>query len=115
MTAIEDAINRLKATFALTPPLARNTDPATSHAAAASAKELQSKHHLLIFNHLVKPYSFYRGQTIYEIAEGTGLDHNAVARRMSELERLTLAYPKGERKGASGRMCRVWWAQNEEL
>ncbi len=54
------------------------------------------------------PKALEQPGTIYDIAARTDLDHNAVARRMSELERLDLAYTNGKKKGASGRMCRVW-------
>ena len=83
-------------------PRVRNTDPDTSHAAADQAANLATKHHGIILAALEHP------GTIYDIAARTDLDHNAVARRMSELERLDLAYPEGQKKGASGRMCRVW-------
>ena len=83
-------------------PRVRNTDPDTSHAAADQAAELATKHHLIIWMALETP------GTIYDIADRTDLDHNAVARRMSELERMDLVYTDGKKKGASGRMCRVW-------
>ena len=83
-------------------PRVRNTDPATSHMAADQAADLATKHHGIILAALEQP------GTIYDIAARTDLDHNAVARRMSELERLDLAYTDGQKKGASGRMCRVW-------
>jgi len=83
-------------------PRVRNTDPDTSHAAADQAADLATKHHGIILQALEQP------GTIYDIASRTDLDHNAVARRMSELERLDLAYTEGKKKGASGRMCRVW-------
>ena len=83
-------------------PRVRTNDPDTSHAAAAQATDLAIDHQSLIMFALDKP------GTIYDIAARTDLDHNAVARRMSELERLDLAYTDGQKKGASGRMCRVW-------
>ena len=83
-------------------PRVRNTDPDTSRMAADQAKDLATKHHGIILAALEQP------GTIYDIAARTDLDHNAVARRMSELERLDLAYTDGQKKGASGRMCRVW-------
>jgi predicted ArsR family transcriptional regulator len=83
-------------------PRVRNTDPDTSYAAADQAKDLASKHHGIIIAALEQP------GTIYDIAARTDLDHNAVARRMSELERMDLVYTDGKKKGASGRMCRVW-------
>ena len=83
-------------------PRVRNTDPDTSRAAADQAQDLANKHHGIILQALDQP------GTIYDIAARTDLDHNAVARRMSELERMDLAYTEGKKKGASGRMCRVW-------
>ena len=83
-------------------PRVRATDPITSHQAADQAADLATKHHGIILAALERP------GTIYDIASRTDLDHNAVARRMSELERLDLAYTDGQKKGASGRMCRVW-------
>ncbi len=83
-------------------PRVRNTDPDTSHAAADQAAELAANHHGIILQALEQP------GTIYDIASRTTLDHNAIARRMSELERLDFVYPDGKKKGASGRMCRVW-------
>lgn len=83
-------------------PRVRNTDPDTSHAAADQADDLATKHHLIIVAALEQP------GTIYDIAARTDLDHNAVARRMSELERMDLVFTDGKKKGASGRMCRVW-------
>ena len=83
-------------------PRVRNTDPDTSHAAADQAAELAANHHGIILHALEQP------GTIYDIASRTTLDHNAIARRMSELERLDFVYTDGKKKGASGRMCRVW-------
>ena len=83
-------------------PRVRATDPITSHQAADQAQDLATKHHGIILQALEQP------GTIYDIAARTDLDHNAVARRMSELERLDFVYTNGKKKGASGRMCRVW-------
>ena len=83
-------------------PRVRNTDPDTSRAAADQAQDLAANHYRIIMAALYIP------GTIYDIAARTDLDHNAVARRMSELERMDLAYTEGKKKGASGRMCRVW-------
>ena len=83
-------------------PRVRNTDPATSYQAADQAADLATKHHGIILAALEQP------GTIYDIAARTDLDHTAVARRMSELERMDLVFTEGKKKGASGRMCRVW-------
>lgn len=85
-------------------PLARATDPATSHAAASRAKNLAADHHAKILDALDK-----RDGTIYEIATATGLTHVQVARRMPELDEMGQAAPTDEtRLSPSGRGCRVW-------
>lgn len=87
---------------------ARSDDPVTSHQAAARLAEFAGDHHAKILGSLLT-----QGDgTIYELAERTGLDHVAVARRMSELEALQVARPKPGVKRASptGRPCRVWEA-----
>lgn len=66
-------------------PLARNTDPATSHEAAASAEPLAKRHRRIIFDTLkaAEPVAL-AGE---EIADSCGLSYWQVMRRMSELER----------------------------
>ena len=85
-------------------PRVRSTDPDTSHAAAAQATDLAVDHQSLIMSALDK------SGTIYDIAERTGLDVNQVARRMNELEWLSMARTEGKAKGGTGRLCRVWYA-----
>ena len=85
--------------------LFRRDDPDTSYKAASQAKELRSKHHSAIVGALAQ----HDGQTIYDLAESTGLDHYSVARRMKELEQAKLVSTEGERPGKSGRMCRIWY------
>lgn len=94
----------------LPPPRARRSDPATSHIAAARVREFASGHFSAILAALTAP-----GATIYELAARTGIDHVAIARRMSELEKLGRVRvqrdPQGRevtRPGRSGRPCRVW-------
>jgi hypothetical protein len=90
----------------------RRTDPETSKVAALRAGEFAAAHHAKIVGSLVTQGA----ATIYELAERVGIDHVAVARRMAELERLTVARPKVEdgkpvtRPGPKGRGCRVWEA-----
>jgi predicted ArsR family transcriptional regulator len=84
-------------------PRARTDDPDTSHAAAAQATDLAAHHHSMIINSLKMP------GTIYDIADRTGLNATQVARRMSELESMSLARAEGKAEGRTGRMCRVWW------
>lgn len=85
-------------------PRARASDPLTSHVAAASALPLAKHHAALIIAALAKGPG-----TIYALAERSGLDHVAVARRMKELERQSLVRLTGETAPSpSGRPCGVW-------
>ena len=80
-------------------PTARARDPATSKDAARKAATFANNHRDRIHAALATP------GTIKELAERTGLDHVAVARRMPELQRMGLAQPMtDERRGG----CRVW-------
>jgi len=89
---------------------ARRTDPETSHEAAARVREFAGEHHRRILA-AIDPV---HGSTIYDIADMSGMDHVAVARRMIELAsevdgRIARVKAKGTRPGPTGRMCRVWW------
>ncbi len=88
-------------------PLARSTDPLTSHQAAASANDLRARHVALIYCALVdaKP----SGLTIYELAHLTRLTPTQVARRSQDGSQLWRIGPE-TRMGATGRQCRVWFA-----
>lgn len=90
---------------------ARRTDPSTSHKAAATVGKFAGEHHALILEAL----RCHGAMTIYGIAGRTHLDHVAVARRMKELEGTHQVIVVGEKRGPSGRMCRVWHlkARNE--
>lgn len=84
---------------------ARIADPATSHAAAATAIAFISDHHTKIIATLEDDGP----GTIYEIEAKTGIDHVAVARRMKELERQQLVVRTGAtRPSPLGRQCTVW-------
>jgi predicted ArsR family transcriptional regulator len=86
-------------------PLARRTDPETSHQAAASAKELAVRHHGLILDCLKRhgPASKDR------IAALTSLTGTQVARRTVELQRSGLIRDTGDKaRSTSGRAERVW-------
>lgn len=84
--------------------LARANDPGTSKAAAKTVKQFSKKRHALILWGLG-----IREGTFYDIAETTGLEPSQVWRRLNELERKGLIEPTGgERRGPTGRMCRVW-------
>lgn len=91
--------------------LARKSDPATSHAAAARVSEFAASHHALI----VLCLKDHGPQTIDEMAARI-LDKWAIARRMPELETLkavrvvTISGQELTRPGKSGRAQRVWQA-----
>lgn len=89
------------------PPKARRKDPATSHEAAESARELQARHHRLIVDALWQHGPMGKDR----IAEVLGLTGVAVARRMSELRSRGLAMPTGRRvQSKSGRAETEWTA-----
>lgn len=84
-------------------PLARTPDPATSHAAARSARRFVDDHHAAILGVL------WRKMNCYDIAKFTGLDHVAVARRMGELRDQGKVRDTGETApGPNGRQCTLW-------
>lgn len=88
-------------------PLARRTDPVTSHQAATEAKELQARHHRLIVECLRRHGPLGKDG----IAARTSITGVAVARRMSELERAGKARPTGRTvPSTSGRAEREWEA-----
>lgn len=86
---------------------ARADDPLTSHLAAERVQEFGCAHQAKIMGSLLT-----QGPgSIYDIAERTGLDPVAVARRMAELEELHAARPTEQTKlSPKGRSCRVWAA-----
>lgn len=87
------------------PPRARRTDPATSHAAAKSAKSLQHNHHgnILLVLYGCGPLG------VDGIAVRCGLTGHQVGKRMIELERLGLVAQTGKTvPSTSGRSQREW-------
>lgn len=87
--------------------LARASDPQTSHEAAESARDFASGHCAVVLEALKQhgPSSKTR------LAQLTGLDGVAVARRLPELERAKLAAPTEDKAlSATGRRERVWEA-----
>lgn len=89
------------------PPMARRKDPATSHAAAAAAKQLQADHQEVILAALKK----YGPMGKDAIAARTRLDGVQVCRRLVELERKGLIELTGrEVLSTSGRNEREWRA-----
>lgn len=86
-------------------PLARSSDPSTSHGAADEAKQLQARHHRIIVACLKQ----YGPLGKDGIAARTNLTGVAVARRTVELERAKLIRWTGEHvKSTTGRQEREW-------
>ena len=73
----------------------------TSIQAYSQAGELIPNHQSLILQALEEMES----GTAEQIAEKTGLNYHAVARRLSELERKSLIHPSGIGKTKSNRNC----------
>lgn len=91
--------------FDLGEPLARSRDPHTSHLAAASAKELQARHHRLILDCL-KQHGPHGKDGIAARTQLTGV---AVARRTVELARAGLIKETGRTVlSTAGRQEREW-------
>ena len=84
---------------------ARQTDPWTSHAAAARVREFASGHIAIILDCLER----HGPQTADEIASRVGLLSHQVNKRLSDCQKRELAEPTGIcRLSASGRPERVW-------
>lgn len=89
------------------PPIARRTDPATSHQAAAQARELAARHHRIIVDCLKAHGPLGKDG----IAVRTSITGVAVCRRLTELERAGLARPTGRNvQSTAGRAEREWEA-----
>ena len=87
------------------PPRARSHDPSTSHAAAASARELQADHHAVILAAL-REFGPSGKDRIASFCRLTGV---AVARRTVELQRAGLIVTTGRNvTSTSGRSERQW-------
>lgn len=92
-------MNQLALPLPLPSPRARRSDPTTSHAAAARAERFAGGHYRLILNAL--------GQgpgTFKEIAQRSGLERHAVARRLPELEEAAKVRATDEIRDD----CRIW-------
>lgn len=88
-------------------PLARSSDPVTSHAAADSAKELQARHHRIILAALEAHGAAGKDR----LAVLTSLTGVQVCRRLVELERMGKAAPTGKTvTSTAGRQEREWMA-----
>ncbi len=85
--------------------LARRTDPSTSKAAAAAAQSFAHGHCRQILDSLRQ----HGPQTKDELAEHTGLDSVAIARRMAQLRDALLVRDSGlTRRTKTGRAATVW-------
>lgn len=90
-------------------PLARTSDPATSHEAAAKiVSRLGEEQEWALGILRANP-----GKTSNELDDIAGTPKGDVRKRLPELERLGLAYRDGVRAcGVSGNKCGVWWPTN---
>lgn len=89
------------------PPLARSSDPSTSHGAADQAKELQARHQRLILDCLRKHGPCGKDA----IAARTALTGVQVCRRTFELDGAGLIRDTGRKvKSTAGRLEREWEA-----
>lgn len=89
-------------------PMARTTDPLSSHLAAGeiegSGRRASQQVEALA---AVRKHS---GSTSHELAEATGLDRYALARRLGEVEERGLIRRGDFRRCAvSGRLVLTWW------
>lgn len=85
--------------------LARSTDPATSHAAAARVHEFGSGH----IADIRRCLALHGPLTADQIALHTELDKHQICRRLPEMESAGIAAPTGDtRASRTGRQERVW-------
>ena len=80
-------------------PLARRTDPATSHAAANKAASIAPSHRNIIAAALR-----YEPATVKTISDRCGLSQYAVSKRLGEMQRLGLIELTGRELDG----CREW-------
>ena len=94
-------------------PLSRTYDPPTSHAAAARAPAFKARHEAKIYSAIAD--AGQQGATYREVADATGMEPVAVARRLAGMERRGLiqrTYHQTDMRGrplyiSRGGMC-VW-------
>lgn len=92
------------------PPIARLSDPKTSHRAAGNIKYKSRRGSILrvILDRNAGRITG-RGSTTIEIAEYLGITRDAVSPNMKPMERLGYVYRKGLRRNpASGNDCEIW-------
>lgn len=80
--------------------LARHSDPSTSHVAAAQAELFRASHEAKIYDVLSREI----GMTYRKIADATGMEPVAVARRLKAMEERNLIYRYAEQDGMT-----LWW------
>ena len=93
------------------PPIARNTDPLTSHEAAHDTSFKASKHRVIAILALHR----FGPLTDYELAERTGLQHNSIGKRRKDCQDAGLVTfyrdadgNKVKRLAPSKSKCLVW-------
>ncbi|MFZ2736646.1 MAG: hypothetical protein WBI20_14955 [Burkholderiaceae bacterium] len=88
-------------------PLARNSDPITSHLAAGRARELAAHHHRLIVNILSQHGPLGKDG----VASRCQITGHAVGKRLAELQRMGRISLTGRNvQSTSGRAEREWVA-----
>ena len=85
------------------PPRSRRDDPVTSHRAADRAKDFAGAHQRILKDAVRE----FPGSTYLELAQLTGLERHAVARRLKELEPIHIR--RGEPRACKGRPMLTWW------
>ena len=85
------------------PPIARTTDPATSHEAEASLTDRES-----LMARCLKAVTEHPGLIAEEVAKATGLDHWAVTKRLSDLLAVGKVTQGPPRKASIGRQQVSW-------
>lgn len=92
--------------------LARNSDPITSHLAAARVHEFAGTHYEKIIAYLASEQSA-RGAE--QIGDALGIEPYAIRKRLSEMERWLEVEAVGLRKTRSGRMERTWKLTHDDF
>ena len=96
--------------FRWQPPVARRSDPETSHEAAKDASFHASEGRILAMRALHE----HGPMTDYELEASTGWQKNSIGKRRLDCQRagmvelLVLCGEKQKRPGPSGSMCLVW-------
>ena len=93
--------------FSWRPPRARNSDPDTSHLAAASVSDEMADAHYAI---LLGAIHRHGPGTMYDIKDQCSLDIQQVNKRLPEMERRGwLCRPGWSTAGPTGRQCKIWY------